>query len=132
MENLKIKLASGKIVTLEAFHMSRTYGCLITGKPNKEINTDIINNISYPSNWGKRKAVFNKSDLYISEDVLKPIVYSAWLSSKSINDKDNQFDGSDIVVIWFGDSLKGESIDKLIVSILEELDWDKNAENFLL
>jgi hypothetical protein len=132
MKNLNIKLATGKIVTLESFNISTTYGGMLVGNPSKEDNIELVNNISYPKDWGTRKAVFNKSDLYISDDVLKPLVFSAWLSAEAINDKENQFDGSHIIVIWLGDTIKGKTLDELIVLGLENFDWNKHAENFLI
>ncbi|HQZ25180.1 MAG TPA: hypothetical protein PLD18_07750, partial [Flavobacterium sp.] len=91
MENLKIKLATGKIVTIEAFHFTKTYGGLI-GNPSKEINQEIIKNISYPKNWGQRRAVFDRKDWYLSSEVLKPIIYSAWLTAESIGGKEKHND----------------------------------------
>lgn len=130
MKNLKIKLASGKNVTLEAFHMTTTYEGLLAGEPAKEMNEKIIDNLSYPKNWGVRKSYIEKSNMYLSEDVLKPLVFSAWLSAKPINDKEKKFDGSEIIVMWLGDTIKDKNIEKLIVSGLGHFDWDKHANNF--
>lgn len=130
MKNLKIKLLSGKNVTLEAFHMTTTYGGLIAGEPTKEMNEKIINNFSSQKNWGARKSYIEKSNMYLSEDVLKPLIYSASLSAKPINDKGKQFDGSSIFVIWFGDNIKDINIEELIVSGIGKFDWDENAENY--
>lgn len=130
MKNLNIKLATGKTVTLEAFHMTTTYGGMIVGRPSKEDNIEVINNISYPKDWGVRKSYIEKSNMYLSQDTLKPLVYSAWLSAEAINDKGNQFNGSDIIVIWFGDKELNKSIKGIIVDGLRMLDWDKHAENF--
>jgi hypothetical protein len=132
MKNIKIKLAIGKTVMLEAFHMSNTYAGMIVGKPSAEYNNEIIENISYPKDWGARKYYVAKSDIYLKEGVLKPIVYSAWLSAKSINDKERQFDGSSIVVIWLGDTIKSYTIEELIVFGLGKFDWDREAENYQL
>lgn len=128
MEN--IKLASGKIVALEAFYMSTTYSGLLAGEPTQEMNEKIINNFSSPKNWGARKSYIEKSNMYLSEVVLKPLVFSARLSAKPINGKEKQFDGSEIIVIWLGDTIKGKSIEELIVSGLGKFDWDENAENY--
>lgn len=128
MEN--IKLASGKIVTLESFHITKTYAGLLAGNPSKEVNLEIINNISYPKNWGVRKSYFDKSKVYLSEDILKPFVCTAWLSAEPINDKKKEYDGSSIVIIWLVDDFKGKSIEELIVSDLGKFEWDNIAENF--
>ncbi|WP_395048862.1 hypothetical protein [Flavobacterium sp.] len=130
MENLKIKLATGKIITIEAFHFTKTYGGLLTGEPSKEINEEIIKNISYPKNWGQRRAVFDRKDWYLSNEVLKPITYSAWLMAESIDDKEKQYDGSSIIVIWIDDEPKGKDIEEIIVSGIGLFDWEKFAENY--
>ncbi|MFH6970883.1 hypothetical protein [Flavobacterium petrolei] len=130
MGQLKIKLASGKNVTLEAFHMSVTYSGLLAGEPTQEMNEKIINNFSSPKNWGARKSYIEKSNIYALENVLKPIIYSAWLSAKPINDKEKQFDGSEIVVVWFGNEKLNKSIKRIIVDGLEKFDWNKHAKNF--
>ena len=130
MENIKIKLASGKNVTLESFHMTKTYAGLFAGETTKEMNEKIINNFSSQKNWGARKSYIEKSNMYLSEDVLKPLIYSASLSAKPINDKGKQFDGSSIIVIWFGDNIKDKNIEELIVSGIGKFDWDENAENY--
>ena len=132
MENIKLKLASGKIVTLEAFHMCKTYSGLITGEPTEEINIEIINNISYPKNWGTRKSFIKKSTMFLSKDILNPVVFSVWLSANPVNDRKNQFDGSSVILTWLADNLKGKNIEEIIVSGIITFDWESQAENFLL
>lgn len=130
MGQLKIKLVSGKNVTLEAFQMSLTYSGLLAGEPTQEMNEKIINNFSSPKKWGGKKTYIEKTNMYRSENVLKPIIYSAWLSAKPINDKEKQFDGSDIVVVWFGNEKLNKSIKRIIVDGLGMFDWDNYAENY--
>jgi hypothetical protein len=128
---MKIKLQSGKEVYVEAFHCTPTYAGLLVGTPTKESNEVLLQQISSPVEWGQRKTLLKKSDLYVSKDVLKPIVYSVWLSSsESINNQGNEFDGSDVILIW----LEDENIDMTIKDNVEFgiglLDWDNHAENF--
>lgn len=127
-----IKLATGKVVTIEAFHFTSTYGWMLIGKPSKEINEEIIKNISYPKNWGQRKAVLDRKNWYLSNDVLKPIVYSAWLTAESIDDKGKKYDGSSLIVTWIDDEPKDKTTKELIVSGIGLLDWEKFAQNYLL
>lgn len=130
MENLNIKLSTGRIVTVEAFHFTTTYAGLLHGVPDKQLNEKIINNINYPNDWGFRKSVFKNSDLFTSKNLLKPYVFSAWLSSDTVNDKEEQFYGSSIVVIWLGDEFKNKSISEIIIEGLENFDWEMHAQNF--
>lgn len=131
MGNLKIKLATGKVVKLEAFHLTKTYGGLMLGHPTIEINKDIIRNISYPKSWGLRKSVYDRTNWYLSKEILRPTTYCAWLTSaESIDDKEKKFDGSELIVIWIGNEPNNETIEELIVSGLGMFEWEKYATNF--
>jgi hypothetical protein len=130
---MNIKLIGGKKVILEGFNMEPTYAGLLAGIPTAESNQRLLKSIKYPKDWGNRATLLKKSDLYVSKDVLKPIIYSAWLSSpEPINDKDNEFDGSNLILIWLGDEHKDMSLQDLIVYWVGLVDWDKNAENYQL
>jgi hypothetical protein len=62
--------------------------------------------------------------------VLKPVIYSAWLDSDPVNDKENQFDGSWIVVSWFGEEQIEKSIKEIIEDGLSDFDYDEYAVNY--
>ena len=127
---MEIKLQTERIVEVEAFNMSRTYSGLLVGEPNKVINDKIISDYESSLILGNRKSVFIVKDKdYIADEVLKPVIYSAWLDSEPINDKENQYDGSWIVVSWFGEEQIEKSIKDIIVEGISDFDWDKNAEN---
>jgi hypothetical protein len=129
---MKIKLQSGKEVYVEAFHCTPTYAGLILGSPTKESNEKLLKQISSPVGWGQRKTLLKKSDLYVSKDVLKPIIYSVWLSSEPVNDADNKYDGSNLILIWLGDENKEITIHDLIILGIGLFDWEKYAENYQL
>lgn len=127
---MKIKLQSGKEVYVEAFHCTPTYAGLLLGSPTKESNEKLLQDLSSPVQWGQRKTLLKKSDLYASKDVLKPVIYSAWLSSEPINDEDNKYDGSNLILIWLGDEHKEMSLHDLIAYGIGLFDWEKYAENY--
>ena len=127
---MKIKLQSGKEVYVEAFHCTPTYAGLLLGSPTKESNEKLLQNLSSPVQWGQRKTLLKKSDLYVSKDILKPIIYSVWLSSVPINNKGNEFDGSDIILIWLEDENLDMTIKDNIKYGIGLFDWDENAENY--
>ena len=129
---MKIELIGGKTVSLEAFHMTPTYAGVIVGNPTKESNDILLKHISYPKEWGQKATLLKKSDIHDSKDVLKPIIYSAWLSAEPVNDEDNQFDGSTLILIWLGDEHKEMKLEDLIVYGIGLFDWDKNSENYNL
>lgn len=130
MENIKIKLGEREI-TIEKFHFSRTYTGLIIGYPNKVINDKIISDYESSLNIGNRKSIFIvKDEDYINDEVMKPVIYSAWLDSDPVNDKENQYDGSWIVVSWFGEEQIEKSIKEIIEDGLSHFYYDEYAVNY--
>ena len=124
---MRIRLNGGLEVEVNSFSYGYTYGSIIEGVPNKKLNEAIIQNASYPSNWGDRKLLKvqpNKSDL---ENKLKPICYAVWL--KSFEPINKRYDASELVVIWFGDHPDGKSIEYIIESGVKNIDWKKNAQD---
>lgn len=129
---MNIKLIEGKKVTLEGFNMEPTYAGLLAGIPTEESNQLLIKSIKSPKDWGNRATLLKKSDLYASKDILKPVIYSAWLSSEPINDEYNKYDGSNLILIWLGDENKEMTLQDLIVYGIGLFDWEKHAENYQL
>lgn len=129
MRNLTIQLSNGRKITIEGFYMIPTYSGLISGEPDEELNHAVLRKTSYPSAWGERKVVYKQANIKISDTELKPFIYSAWLTSKPINDKKKQFDGSSIIIVWCGSEPKNKSIQDIILVELENFDWN-HAENF--
>lgn len=126
----KIKLGKREIA-IERFHFSITYAGLIIGSPNKVINDKIISDYESSLNVGNRQSVFiAKDEDYITDEVLKPVIYSAWLDSDPVNDKENQYDGSWIVVSWFGEEQIEKSIKEIVEDRLVDFDYDKYAINY--
>lgn len=128
MENIKL---SEREITIERFHFSHTYAGLLVGSPNKVINDKIISDYESSLNVGNRKSVFVLNDKdYITDEVLKPVIYTAWLDSDPVNDKENQYDGSWIVVSWFGEEQIDKSIKEIVEDGLVDFDYDKYAINY--
>ena len=69
------------------------------------------------------------NDAYVTEDRLKPILFSALLASEPINDKNEIYDGSYLNIAWFGDDFKSNTIDEMIMN-LKNFDYDKEADNY--
>ena len=127
MNYREIKLANGKIVTLERFKMEFIYDGILVGKPNREINDRIISDAI--KEFKQNKVLVLMDDAYTSEDLLKPIMITAGLTSQPINDNDEIFDGSYLNIIWFSNDFKTNSIDKMIGN-LKNFDWNLEAENY--
>lgn len=132
MKNLIIQLSNGSKITIEGFYMAPTYSGLLLGQPNEDLNDEILKSTTYPSAWGTRKAVYKQRNINKSKTELMPYMYSTWLSSMPVNDFKNQYNGSGIVMVWFGDEPLNKSIVEIIKNELENFDWDKHAENFNL
>ena len=127
MNYRQIKLANGKVLTIDKFEISFTYDGLLLGTPNKEMNNRMISDIK--KSYGNEKLLMLLDDAYISEKLLKPIIFSAHLVSGPVNDKEGIFDGSYINILWFGDDFKSNTIDEMIMN-LKNFDYDKEAENY--
>ncbi|MFV8343627.1 hypothetical protein [Flavobacterium sp. XS2P39] len=128
MENIII---GKREITIEKFQFEHTYNGLIIGSPNEVINTKILSDYINSLTKGHRKSVFHltRND-YVSNDTLKPVIYSAFLESDSIDDTENQYDGSRLVVSWFGEEQIEKSISEIIIEGLTGFKYDKLAENF--
>lgn len=126
---MEIKLVTGKVVTLEIFNMSMTYGGLLAGEPDEDINDDIRGLLSKSEKWGNKKVLLKKNGQYSSKDVLKPIIYTAWLMAEAVPSNSDNKDASSVVLIWFGDEEPNKSIYEIIVEGVGDFDWDSNAEN---
>ena len=129
MNYRQIKLANGKIVTIEDFRMQFVYDGMLLGQPNKEVNEKIISN--FIKSFNSNKVFIIMDDAYVTEDQLKPIIFSAQLVSGPVNDKKGIFDGSYLNIVWFGDDFKSNTIDKMIMD-LKSFDYEKEAENYQL
>ena len=130
MEKIIIKLSNGKIINVEGFCLTPTYSGLLVGEPDEEMNDEILKRTTYPSEWGIRKAIYKQINIKKSKTELKPFIYSAWLTSKPVLDKKNQYNGSSIIIVWFGDNPYNKSIHEIIKFELENIDWNRYAENF--
>ena len=128
---MKIKLNSGIELKVEAFNTTYTYAGLILGTPSNESNQRLINQLSYPKDWGNRVCIMKKSDIYASENILKPVINSVWLSSSEpVKDK-NSF-GADLVVMFFSDENLEMTIQEIILNGVRDIEWEKFATDFWL
>lgn len=127
---ISFQLNSGREVSLVSFSFNYTNDGLIVGSPNEERNRENVQKAKYPSEWGTRNFLVIQPSENEIKTQLKPICYCAWLESDSINSTDDTSDGSNLIVIWYGDSPDQKTINDILVSDLKNLDWDKHAENF--
>ena len=87
--------------------------------------------ITYPtSNWGTRKTLKIKPQENEFKTKLKPNYYVVWLHSESSINSD--YDGSELVVIWFDESPEGKRVEDIIQYGIEDIDWDNNSRDFYI
>ena len=127
MNYRQIKLANGKVVTIENFKLDFFYDGLLIGKIDDALNKKLISN--FIKSFNSNKVFMIMDDAYLTEDRLKPILFSALLASEPINDKEGIFDGSYLNIAWFGDDFKSNTIDKMIMD-LQGFNWDDEAQNY--
>ena len=127
MNYREIKLANGKIVTIEDFKMQFVYDGILLGQPNKEVNDRIITN--FIKTFNSNKVYMIMDNAYATEDLLKPILFSTQLVAAPVNDEEGMFDGSHINIAWFGTDFKSNSIEEMIMR-LKYFDWEAKAENY--
>ena len=69
--------------------------------------------------------------MYASENILKPVINSVWLSSSEvIDDNDKISNGSDLVIMWFSDELQDKTIQEIIIAGVGDIKWEKFARDF--
>lgn len=125
---MRIKLICGRVVKVDGFEFGYTYGGLLEGSPNEEMNKIIFDSTKYSSNWGPRKVLKIKPEKSEFKSGLKPTIYSVWLNS---NDPINpNYHGSELVVIWFDELPSGKTVEEIIQNGVQHIDWNKNAEDF--
>jgi hypothetical protein len=126
MNYREIKLANGKVVTLERFEMSFTYDGLLLGRPDKEMNNRIIEDVI--KKYNQNKVLVLTDDAFVSDERLKPIIFKVELTSKPIDDKEEIYDGSYLNVVWFGGEFKTNTIEKMLGEL--NIEYELNASNY--
>ncbi len=130
MKNQTIQLDCGYQVEVIAVDIRRTYGEFLAGEPTLEDNIYVIENLKAPEHWGKRKTVEYMDSFDLNMKTFKPYTVFLWLSSdKSVNEPQNMFDGSEVVIVWTIDDLFSFSVYSLIEDGIKGFDWVNHAIN---
>ena len=133
MKNQTIKLDCGHEVEVIAINIRRTYGEFLAGQPTFEDNIYVIENLKVPEHWGNRKTIRYLDSFDLNVKTFKPYTVFLWLSSdKSVNDPQNKFDGSEVVIVWTIEDLFTFSVNSLIEDGIKGFDWENNSENYLV
>ena len=133
MKKQTIKLDCGHEVEVIAIDIRRTYGEFLAGEPTLEDNINVIENLKAPEHWGKRRTVKYRDSFDLNMKTFKSYTVFLWLSSdKSVNDPQNKFDGSEVVIVWTIDDLFMFSINSLIEDGIKGFDWENHAINTVI
>lgn len=131
MKKESIKLDCGYDVEVVAIDVRRTYGEFLVGSPNFEDSFNVFNQLKVPVHWGKRKIIMNYESFNLDLNQFKDYTVFLWLTSnKSIKDPQDNFEGSEIVVVWTIDDLFSFSINSLVKEGIKDFDWERYAVNF--
>lgn len=133
MKNEVIKLNSGCELTIKGIQIQKTYNEILVGDVTLEDNVRIYNNLDVPPNWYARKCVFSKKSFDLEKKKFEPYTVFIWLESqKSVNDPNNKFDGSELVIISTVKDLFSFSFEILIQENIMDFDWEKYAVNSII
>lgn len=130
MKKQTIELECGYDVEVIAIDIRRTYGEFLAGEPTFEDNIYVNENLKVPEHWGMRRTVKYMNSFDLNLKTFKPYTVFMWLSSnKSINDPQNKFDGSEVVIVWTIENLFTFSVNSLIEDGIKGFDWESIAIN---
>lgn len=128
-KSLIVKLDSGREVMVHAFYMHPSYGDYLECREDDiHVNKAVFERASFPRDWGHRKLLKIEPDEEEFEDGLKSFCFVVWLISYKALNKD--FDGSELVVIWFGNVFEESSLLNIIKDGVKSIDWEGNAQDF--
>ena len=128
------KLDCGRFVTVDAFYSQRTYSGLMLGRPNRQLNEEIISRCltEMAPLWGRRKVHVVPPTIkepLTDHPALPHFRYTAWLECNEPLSKENH--GSTLVVVWFRDEAsEDEPLKKILYDGIRSLPWDELAEDF--
>lgn len=125
---LSFTTASKRAIDIEAIYCQRTYQGVGVGKPDEEMNQDVVTGITRRTQllWpGTPVAVVNG----LGQDVLPQFCIAAMAySSQPIHDPDMH--GSELVLVWFTDVLPfGAELPG--ISDLQAFAWEEHARDFM-
>jgi hypothetical protein len=130
---LFVTLDCGRKVSLDALDYSRTYACLLEGRPDPDLNARIIEHATTErdATWGKRPFYVIPPVLDLRDPahpVMPPAQFRAWLTCyEPINP---EFMGSHLVVLWFSDECHSEPLAEVVFRAIRGLPWEQLAQDF--
>lgn len=125
--------AGGWEVIVNAIYVRKTYISWLEGSYTERMNAHIVSDVKpiTTSLWGVRKThvIPPKMRTEVNgQELLPEIMYFAWISCETpINPG---FDGSELVVVWFGHKEPNKSLPETVADALRHLPWPELADNY--
>lgn len=128
-----MKLFSGIDVRIDSVHCSTFLSGIIEGRPSW-IYTAVVREAALQAKkmWGERPTYLIPPPPLKNDATLRDFptwVVWVWLKSSPMSPDD---DGSELVVIFFCDTLKSMPIPQFVESKIRDLDWLKLASGYQL
>lgn len=109
------------------FYFDYTYSSLLAGKPGREINEEILGRLNKPErSWGFKMYKSPISDDQMN-NALPACYFYADVSSAPIN---SDFCESGLTLFWLDAPPFEKSIPKIMEEILQQVNWEIDAEDF--
>ena len=125
-----IALADGRQVGVFDFYVRATYGLLLAGKPNKQLNETILSHMATQArDWwqDEHEALVLKPSSTQIETQLPAYLMIALLDCSTPLSPESH--GSMLRVVWFSDQLP-DNFPEFLQDSLLHVDWKKNARDY--
>jgi hypothetical protein len=126
-------LQSGRRVKLSSFHFSHVYEGLMAGLPKNEPGYVLEQKTKAEKMWGSRPVYTIPPATVIRVYSAKKYeswpsyCYKAWFKSAEL---DSQNAGSELVVIWFGESPSDLGFLAMVEQACREVNWEQHAKDW--
>ena len=125
-------LDCGVRVDMRGFNVSTTYGGLLEGSPNRDLNKLLVARarVEMQPLWGERTTHLIQPA--IIEDARYPCLPSYYLSVWLISDEEilGSSCGSELVVVWFRGKFDDLPLSAVIAEAVKDLPWKSLASDF--
>lgn len=128
---MKIELASGETVWLDAFHTTKTYGGLLEGRPTREINARILESALYTASrlWNALTPhLIPPLEEERADGLRLPEMINFALLGSCTPVKASEYGGSTLVVIWFAPEQSDVPLSIIVSEAVRDIPWADLAE----
>ena len=131
----RITVPTGQTVSVDQFEMKRTYLGLIEGIPSKDHVESHIRAVEahVRESWIRPRIVVIPPDI-LDADSDKPVLPTLTMMAQlsTLDRRNDDEDGSWLNLVWFADIDNEKSIRDFVAEALEKVDWNKEAEAYLI